>query len=105
MFTLRCRQADFVAGVSSLVLPTPAINYLLCCYRWLIIAGVTESMKIRKNFAGNNNTGDNMLQVFNKLRISLRIFDKILSGPQKDTKISCQTPFKKWKEQIFYRPF
>ncbi len=54
MFTLRCRQADFVASVaggvvtSVYLLPVsllPSINYPQCrCYQ--LITGVMESMKI-----------------------------------------------------------
>jgi hypothetical protein len=58
MFTMRCRQADFVASVSSPLSLTPTINYRQCyCYWRLMIVGVIvtsdkliacvmESMKI-----------------------------------------------------------
>jgi hypothetical protein len=41
MLTLRCRQADILATVSSPVSLTPAVNYRrCCCYKPLTIAGV-----------------------------------------------------------------
>jgi hypothetical protein len=90
MLTLRYRQADFVAIISSPVPLTLAINYCKCkcCFyrRYIkagvvvtsdkVITGIMESMKIRNKAyslvsttpaiiypAGSNDTGDNISPV------------------------------------------
>jgi hypothetical protein len=94
MFTVSCRQADFVASASFLVSLTLVINYCKGhCYRRLIIAGliVTDKKLIAGVMESITKTTTTVIKNMHKGAIFFPNFHKHLEWPNKILKGHVET--------------